>query len=304
MKRKIGLSVFGLQRKYGDKEAIRLASQCGADCIDLNLCGNAFDCNNPESVYSKSDEEIMAYFTELKEYAESLGVEINQTHGRGEGYKNIKEEDEALLKNARLDCLATKAVGASVCVMHGVTSIFMGPDADPKLMRDLNFKMFCEILEYAKRYGVVIATETFGDAVRYASCDFFGNADEFIKTYNRICAVGDNAKYFKICADVGHSNKAMKYNNPTPADVVRMLGKNIAVLHLHDNDTNTDQHKMPFSGTIDWNDVFDALDEVGYDGVYNMEMVLGFYGEEMMCEYAAFAIKDLKNALEKRYGKQ
>ena len=36
----------------------------------------------------------------------------------------------------------------------------------------------------------------------------------------------------------------------------------ISTLHLHDNDTLTDQHKPPMTGCIDWNDVLDALDEV------------------------------------------
>ncbi len=75
----------------------------------------------------------------------------------------------------------------------------------------------------------------------------------------------------------------------------------MTVLHLNDNDTLTDQHKMPFSETIDRNGTFDALDEIGYDGVYNMEVALGFYGKERMEETAAFAIRVLRNYLSKRY---
>ena len=94
----------------------------------------------------------------------------------------------------------------------------------------------------------------------------------------------------------------MIYSNPTPADVIRMLGGNISVLHLNDNDTFTDQHKIPMSGTIDWNDVFDALDEVGYNGIYNMEISLNHFGKDFQIEEAAFAIKVMKNILKDRYG--
>ncbi len=191
-------------------------------------------------------------------------------------------------------------------MVHAVTTIFLGPDADPKLMHDLNFDMFNRVIPFAKQYGVKIATETFGDAVQFDCCDFFGNINEFIKSYNRIAAAGDNKDYITICVDTGHSNKASRFNNnPTPADVIRMLGSDISILHLNDNDKMTDQHKIPLTGTIDWDDVFDALDEVGYNGVYNMELgLMKIGGKDMEIASAEYAVKVLKNILKQRYGEE
>lgn len=62
------------------------------------------------------------------------------------------------------------------------------------------------------------------------------------------------------------------------------------------------KHKIPLSGSIDWNDTFDALDEVGYQGVYNMEINLAFYGSELVVDTAAFAVKVLRRFLTARYG--
>ena len=302
MKRKVSISTFRLQEKFGDREALAIAKRIGADAVDFNTCDAPYDFQNPQSIYSKSDEEIYEYFRGLKKYADELGVEIGQTHGRITGYKNIPEEDEAFLKNARLDCIAANALEARACIIHNVTTIFLGPDAAPELMHDVNFRMFDDILKYAKQYNVKLATETFGDSPPHGCCDFFGNIKEFTKAYDRICAEGDNAKYMSTCVDVGHSNKATKYNNPTPADVIRILGSSISTLHLHDNDTIVDQHKMPLTGTIDWNDVFNALDEVNYDGNYNMEIVLGHFGDNLIVDEAEFAIKVMKEMLHSRYG--
>ena len=299
--KKIGLSIFDFQHKYDEKKSIELAKKAGADAVDLNICGENYDYRNPNSIYSKSDEEIYAYFKSIGDYAKEIGIEISQTHGRIEGFKNIKEEDDAYIENARLDCLATSAMGCPICVMHGVTTIFLGPEADPKLYRDLNYEMFVRILEHAVTYDVKIATETFGDAVKYGCCDFFGNIEEFIKTYNRIKATKNLGDYFITCVDTGHSNKAMRFDNPTPGDVIRMLGSSIGVLHLHDNDTFTDQHKVPMTGSIDWEDVLNALDEVGYDGVYNMEVVLGCFGKGIEEETAAYAVTVMRNLLDKHY---
>ena len=132
--------------------------------------------------------------------------------------------------------------------------------------------------------------------------DFFGQYDEFVKSYQRIRAVEDFKDYFTVCMDTGHCNKATRFGQPSAAECIRRIGSEITALHLNDNDTLTDQHKMPFSGSMDWNDIFDALDEIGYNGIYNMELNLNFYGSEVIVDYTAFAIKVLRNFLKKHYG--
>ncbi len=295
MKRQVSLSTFTLQWMYSERECLRIVKDIGADAVDFNL--NDYSKANKACIYSRSDEEICAHFAALKRYADELGIAFSQTHGRIEGFKNCKEADDLLIENARIDLMVTAVLGAPICVVHSVTTIFMGPDADPTLMRDLNFEMFTRMLPYAKRYGVIIASETFGDADRFQCCDFFGNLEEFIASYERVCAVDGNGPYFKLCVDTGHSNKAMRFGNPSPGDVIRRLGANTVALHLHDNDTLKDQHKIPLTGTIDWKDVLKALDEVGYEGVYNLEVNLCHFGKNFMIEEAAFAVKVLKNML-------
>lgn len=299
MERKVGLSIVRLQNVYGDRRALEIAKQIGADAVDFSL--DSKDYRNSDCIYSKGDDAVIEYYKELKVYADELGLIISQTHGKLPGFINNKEEDDALVENSRLDCLATAVLGAPVCVIHNASSISQGADPDPELMHHLSFDMFTRILPYAKEYGIKVATETFGDAVEYESCDFFGNIDEFMKAYEDIKAVEEYRDYFTVCVDTGHSNKAMRYNNPTPGDVIRRIGRDIDVLHLNDNDTLTDQHKMPMTGCIDWEDVFDALDEVGYHGVYNMEVKLAHFGEDFLIEHAEFAVKLMKYLLKKRY---
>lgn len=301
--RKVSLSLFPFQRSLGDITALEIAKEIGVDAVDFGLTNKKrFDVRSAGSVYSGSDEKLICYFEGIKKRADELGITICMTHGKLEGFKDIPEEDDILVENIRRDLLATKVLGAPVCVIHGVTTIFMGPDCPHQKMHDLNFTLFTRILPYAREYGVKIATETFGNAAKYGVCDYFGNINEFIKTFHRICAVEDFRKHFTVCMDTGHSNTASRYNhNPSPGDVIRLLGGNISVLHLHDNDTFTDQHKIPMTGSIDWNDVFDALDEVGYDGYYNMELSLNWFGEALKKESAAFAVKVMKRFLEKRY---
>lgn len=301
MKRKVSLSIVGYQETVGDMRALEIAKEIGCDAVDFDLSSSRFDVANPASIYSKSEDEFLTYFDALRQKAADLELEIGQTHGRVTSYFNDPILDENVFRNARFDCIATKALGAPVTVMHNVTTIITGPEADPNRMREKSFEIFSRILPHARENGIILATETFGDATGRNCCDFFGNILEFVKAYNRLTAAGF-ADCFKICVDTGHSNKAMRFGNPTPADVIRILGGNTVVLHLNDNDTLTDQHKTPLSGTIDWSDVFAALDEVAYAGNYNMELRLEHYGKNLMVETGAFAVKLMKDILHERYG--
>lgn len=302
MAKKIGLALGWFQVKYGDKKALELAKEAGADAVEFML--RYQDFQKEESIYSKGDEAVIAYFSELKDYADELGLVICQTQGRISGFLNDKEKDEAFVENVRLDCLVTATLGATICGVHNVTSARLGPNVDSKLMHKLSYDMYTRVLPYAKQYGIKIATTTFGDAVHYIRCDFFGQIEEFMKAYKNIKRIKEFKKYFTICMDTGHTNKAERFGNPSPADMIRMLGKEITSVHLNDNDRIHDSHRMPMMGTINWENVFDALDEIKYDGVYMLFINTGYFGDGFEMEYAKFAIKLMRYKLEEREKKK
>ena len=67
-------------------------------------------------------------------------------------------------------------------------------------------------------------------------------------------------------------------------ETIKMFGRDIKVLHLNDNNSFSDQHLPPMkkmASGVPWEEVYAALDEVGYDGVYNFELALGYFGSEV-----------------------
>lgn len=295
--KKVGLSVGTFQWRYGDKEALKIAKEIGCDAVDFTLEDQEPDKEG--CIYAKGEDFVRKYYTEIGEYARELGLIISQTHGRCTSYTRDEEHNKKTLEKTRLDLVATAAMGAPVLVVHNLATGWLGPETAAEEFHKRSLAMWRDMLPFAKKYGVKIATETFGDSPAYGCCDFFGQNEEFKKNYfaTRATEYGDS---FTVCIDTGHSNKAMRFGEPTPAEVIRQIGGEISILHLNDNDTLTDQHKMPLSGTIDWKDVLDALDEVGYDGVYNMELTLDRYGKELAVDHAAFAVKIMKNLLKDR----
>jgi len=73
-----------------------------------------------------------------------------------------------------------------------------------------------------------------------------------------------------ICLDTGHLNMTPEKDF---AGFIRKVGKRLKALHIADNEGQTDQHMMPFGkGTVDWPVVMQALREIGYSGLFNLEI--------------------------------
>jgi sugar phosphate isomerase/epimerase len=76
-----------------------------------------------------------------------------------------------------------------------------------------------------------------------------------------------------FCFDCGHAN--MGPNGL--GELEQRKGRLIAV-HLHDNDGKNDQHKIPFTGTIDWEHLMRIMAVSPYDAGINLEVVIGESG--------------------------
>lgn len=296
MKGKVSISTGYINGQYGHFKSIDVVKQAGADAVDFDL--SCFDYKKESSIYSKSEDEFIQFFKSVRQYADERGIEICQTHGRRDPFKENDDEYNRVIfpKNAELDLKATKILGVPFCVFHpGGTLSNMS--ATPKEMRNNAFYAFKTILPFAKENGVKIALETVGanhcldDAI-----DFFGAFDEYKALFDRIYSLKEYSEFFACCIDTGHINLAVKHNQPTPADFIRKMGSHVVCLHLHDNNGYIDQHHAPGVESIDFPDVFAALHEIGYNGFYNAEVRRDSGGRPFV-ETAEFSVKAIRNFL-------
>lgn len=91
-----------------------------------------------------------------------------------------------------------------------------------------------------------------------------------------------------VCLDTGHCN-INKYFAYDVAEAIRVLGKRIKMLHVHDNSRNADAHYIPSMGSIKWKSVMQALADVGYEGAFNFELQPGKIPAEAREEYEKFS---------------
>lgn len=90
------------------------------------------------------------------------------------------------------------------------------------------------------------------------------NADDLLYIIERI-----GSDKFGICLDTGHLN----LTDGNPREFILKAGNKLKALHIADNQGETDQHLMPLNGgTVNFFEVVKALREIGYKGIFNLEI--------------------------------
>ena len=290
--KKIGISCRSIVKDMGVAGAFEFIKKCGFDAVDFGLEGYKVG----DKIYGGSLDQFESHFTEIKEAAKHFELEISQTHGRCATYWPEDEEHNTMVDEVCAhDLHASGILGAPACVIHFPNNTRWGKCA-PSLMHEKAAELYDKCLPYAEKYKVAIAMETFG-AARVSGAriaDFFAFPNEFLYQFNRL-----GTKYKTICVDTGHTHEAESFWVPSPEEIIKILGKDITILHLHDNTGHWDDHLLPGLGSINWPAVFDALDEIGYGGVYNFELRIPYHGA-MLADFVAYAGKYLREFVERR----
>lgn len=241
---------------YGE-ERYRKMKACGFDYADAN-----FDVAEAEFL---SDEAYLERFLHDKRLADEAGVVIHQVHGP---WRYPPHDETPELRARRLSWMqrsirATGAIGVKNWVIHPLMPFGTDEDFDLDAFYAINEAFFRELLVTAKACDVTICFENM--PMRGLSVS---TPEQSLKFIHRI-----SDDRFHFCLDTGHC----AIFGISPADAVRMAGKDLCVLHVHDNGGRHDDHFVPYAGMVDWKDFRRALDEIGFDGVYSLECSLGAF---------------------------
>ena len=191
------------------------------------------------------DNDLQISQEEQVKICKSKGLNILFAHL---GYQNINSiwtnDGEYFVERYKKNVSDCKRLGIDMVVMHTCAK-WEAPE--PNI---IGLNRFKEIIEYAKSLDVKVALEN-------------------TKLKGYIEYIFDNADYdnLGICFDAGHFH----CNQKDDWNIERYKNK-VYCVHLHDNDGNEDQHLLPFDGNVDWNNIFNKLKSVNYDGPITMEL--------------------------------
>ena len=74
--------------------------------------------------------------------------------------------------------------------------------------------------------------------------------------------------WFNFCVDTGHA----AITGVEPEKLIEALNnKQLTALHVHDNNLNSDQHLLPYQGSLDWDNITAALRKIDYKGDFTLE---------------------------------
>ena len=120
-----------------------------------------------------------------------------------------------------------------------------------------NIEALRDLAPRMEGYGITVCLENLANE--------FSSVDELLYV---IESVGSDC--LGICLDTGHLHLS---GASTQREFILEAGRLLKALHIADNDGTRDQHRAPFAGgDVDFFEVVEALREIDYDGMFNLEI--------------------------------
>jgi sugar phosphate isomerase/epimerase len=261
-KRQFGISthLYHGQRLCRD-HLLEIAAH-GFEWIEVYATRTHFDYHNPASV------------ADLQEWLADAGLQLRSIHaptadgfsgGRWSGTLSLASADPetrayTVGETERALHIARRIPTTALVVHLGVPRTQRMPTVDSRAAAKRSIE---ELLRVAGPLGVQIAVEVIPNELSRA-----GSLVHFVE--NDLEGVG-------ICLDFGHA-----HIDGDVLDAVETVSEHLIATHVHDNNGRTDDHLLPFEGTIDWAGTLLAVQKVGYDGPFMFEIVPRGSTKEML----------------------
>ena len=253
---KISTEIASTARIVGMEKAVELCAKAGFDAWDftmLDMCRIDGKTRLPlPNENPLNGPNYLAFARKLKAIGLDNGIVCNQSHAP---FPVDVPAVRSYLKRA-IEC--TAEAGGEICVIH----------PDNNKTAEQNAEMYDELLPFAKSCGVKIATEnmwnwdSIKDESSFAAC---ATGEDFKKHIDTV-----NDDFFVACLDLGHAE--MRGSGDGAVNMIKTLGHRLQALHIHDNDGWHDDHQIPFSMNINFEEIVKALKEIGYAGYFTLEV--------------------------------
>ena len=249
--------------RYDMCEAMDFLSAAGFEAVDVNFCAVIYSGENDHEPILDGDWETT--IRTLKERIAADGMTVSHTHLPFR-YNHPSDtpyyEDPMMYRSLE----ASAMLGAPCAVCHPLQS------EKRETLVDETVRVFAPLEAEAKKLGITLAMENM----------FFTNPEQLAEIADRLnCG---------ICWDIGHAN----LGGFSQSHALRLLGKRIKVLHLHDNYGKADNHNAPYFGNINWPEFVSLLEEIGYEGTFNYEVGCSKLPEGLRMEHARYLVKAAK----------
>ncbi len=271
---KISIQTGDVVDELGFEDGYALIKKAGFQAVDWNL-DHAWDpakvrkgVYGGDCIFEKPLDEVIAHFEPELEIIKKNKLKIAQAHAPfpcwvREYPSFIDYAIEAYKRNIEFCDYA----GCPYLVIHGVSFSLADDTNSPRDIYALNEKLYTSLIPALLKSKVTVCLEnlfvTYNGVSYQGCCSDAPKAAEFIDKLNKKAG----REVFGLCLDTGHANLL----HHDLRVIIPQYGSRIKCLHIHDNNGSKDQHRAPFTGTVNWNHFCDALRLIGYDGDLSFE---------------------------------
>jgi sugar phosphate isomerase/epimerase len=198
---------------------------------------------------------------DLQQWLAEAGVELHSVHAPvGDSFSAGRWHQPFSLASidrdarARAVAEAERAVQIARRIPFKVLVTHLGvsrwaPTAAAANSRDAARRSVEELAAIAGPLGVRIAVEVMPNELSRA-----GSLVHFVE---RVVDAAD----LGICLDLGHAQL-----DGDVVEAIETVSEHLIAVEVHDNNRRTDDHLVPFEGSIDWPGALTSVQKVGYDG--------------------------------------
>ena len=284
---KLSVQTGGLIDELGAESCYRSIAEAGFEAIDWNIDHalrpakiNEGKC---ECIFDKDMSEILSYYEEELFHIRKNGLAIAQAHAPFPAYVPDKPEVlDKMIEVYKKVLLFCHEVGCKYLVIHGYTAPRNSSLEHAEEAMEINDKLYTSLIPTLLTCDVTVCLENLfggGGATTLAGIGSDPHeASDMVDKYNAMA----QKECFGYCLDIGHMNRLRQ----DPRRVIPILGSRLKVLHIHDNAGELDQHKAPYTGTVNWEAVCLSLKKIGYAGDLSFETFnqvrLGDFAKELV----------------------
>lgn len=273
---KVGVQTKGLLPEMELEESLAIIASAGFERVDFNL--DAFMRNSDiyagklNGFFDEELDNLLIYFGEYKKKFEERGIHPSQMHAPYPIFVPYRPDVSRYMQ--------TTVVPKSIAIagVLDIPWVVMHPfklqyTCGIETEKTANLEFFKSLIPLLKEHHVGVCLENLyenvGGRITEGTCADPYEAIWYVDRLNKLAG----EELFGICLDTGH----MELVHRQPADYVRIVGKRLKIMHLHENDGIGDLHQMPYTfgmklgSGINWEDFAQALREIEYDGTLSFE---------------------------------
>ena len=254
-RRQFGISSHLYHGQRLSREHLLEIAAHGFESLELFATRTHFDYHNPAAV------------ADLQQWLADAGLELHGIHapisdsflgGRWGAPLTLASADPGARAHALAEAERALHVARRISVKVLVAHLGMPRTQNPSPgdnSRDGARRSIDELRRLAAPLDVQVAVEVIPNELSRA-----GSLIHFVEEDLETTEVG-------VCLDFGHAHM-----DGDLVDAIETVSGHLITTHVHDNRGRTDDHLVPFDGTIDWPSALTAVQKIGYDGPLMLEI--------------------------------